>query len=108
MIPYFRSKKRRAQRAVLVEGTLERSFSHRHNIHRRDVEVWQRGDLGVARIHRSEVEIFLLEVLIADFNEAAKAQETNVEKSTFGVQTGVLGIWAYNEAKLSNAIALRT
>lgn len=38
----------------------------------------------------------------------AKSQNTSVEKSTFGVQTGVLGIWVYNEAKLSNTIALRT
>lgn len=38
----------------------------------------------------------------------AKSQNTSVEKSTFGIQTGVLGIWAYNEAKLSNTIALRT
>lgn len=38
----------------------------------------------------------------------AKCQNASVEKSTFGLQTGVLGIWAYNEAKLSNAIALRT
>ena len=38
----------------------------------------------------------------------AKSQDTSVEKSTFGLQTGVLGIWVYNEAKLSNAIALRT
>ena len=38
----------------------------------------------------------------------AKSQNTSVEKSTFGIQTGVLGIWAYNEARLSNSIALRT
>lgn len=38
----------------------------------------------------------------------AKSQSASVEKSTFGIQTGVLGIWAYNEAKLSNNIALRT
>lgn len=38
----------------------------------------------------------------------AKAQSTSVEKSTFGLQTGVLGIWAYNEVKLSNTLALRT
>lgn len=37
-----------------------------------------------------------------------KSQTASVEKSTFGIQTGVLGIWAYNEAKLSNKIALRT
>ena len=50
----------------------------------------------------------LLIILLFFSTLAAKAQETSVEKSTFGVQTGVLGIWAYNEAKLSNAIALRT
>lgn len=38
----------------------------------------------------------------------AKSQNTSVEKSMFGVQTGVLGLWAYNEVKLSNSIALRT
>ena len=38
----------------------------------------------------------------------AKSQNASVEKSTFGIQTGVLGIWAYNEVKLSNSIALRT
>ena len=38
----------------------------------------------------------------------AKSQNASVEKSTFGVQTGVLGLWAYNEVKLSNSIALRT
>ena len=50
----------------------------------------------------------LLIILLFFSTIVAKAQETSVEKSTFGVQTGVLGIWAYNEAKLSNAIALRT
>jgi hypothetical protein len=38
----------------------------------------------------------------------AKSQNASVEKSTFGLQTGVLGIWGYNESRLSNAIALRT
>ncbi|MEL6659764.1 MAG: hypothetical protein AAFP77_20200 [Bacteroidota bacterium] len=37
-----------------------------------------------------------------------KSQNTSVENSIFGVQTGVLGFWVYNEAKLSDAIALRT
>jgi hypothetical protein len=31
-----------------------------------------------------------------------------VEKSTSGIQTGFLGIWAHNEAKLSNQIVLRS
>ncbi len=38
----------------------------------------------------------------------ARSQNASVEKSTFGLQTGVLGLWAYNEAKLSSTIALRT
>ncbi|KIX20216.1 hypothetical protein SY27_13825 [Flavobacterium sp. 316] len=38
----------------------------------------------------------------------AKAQNSSVEKSTYGIQTGFLGIWAHNESKLSNSIALRT
>lgn len=38
----------------------------------------------------------------------AKSQTTSVEKSTFGVQTGFLGVWIHNESKLSNLIALRS
>ncbi len=50
----------------------------------------------------------LLTLTLCGLSLIAKSQNTSVEKSTFGVQTGVLGIWAYNEAKLSNTIALRT
>lgn len=38
----------------------------------------------------------------------AKSQTASVEKSTFGIQTGFLGIWAHNELKLSNPITLRS
>ncbi len=37
-----------------------------------------------------------------------KAQDASVEKSIFGVQTGFLGVWGYNESKLSNELSLRT
>jgi len=37
----------------------------------------------------------------------AKSQTASVEQSTYGIQTGVLGIWAHKESKLSNQIALR-
>jgi hypothetical protein len=37
----------------------------------------------------------------------AKSQTTSVEKSTNGIQIGVLGIWFHNETKLSQQIALR-
>ena len=36
------------------------------------------------------------------------AQNARVERSVFGIQTGFLGIWAHNESKLSNTIALRS
>jgi len=36
------------------------------------------------------------------------AQNISVEKSVFGIQTGLLGIWAHNESRLSNTIALRS
>jgi hypothetical protein len=35
------------------------------------------------------------------------AQNASVEKSTYGIQTGLLGIWAHREVKLTNQIALR-
>lgn len=38
----------------------------------------------------------------------ANAQEAGVEKSIFGIQTGVYGLWLHNEARLSDEIALRT
>ena len=38
----------------------------------------------------------------------AKAQNTSVEKSAPGIQTGFLGLWYYNEFKLSYSIALRS
>ncbi len=36
------------------------------------------------------------------------AQNTSVEKSIWGIQTGFLGIWINNELKLSESIALRS
>ncbi len=36
------------------------------------------------------------------------AQSASVEKSIYGIQTGILGIWAHNEHGLSKTIALRT
>lgn len=38
----------------------------------------------------------------------AHSQTASVEKSTYGIQTGLLGIWVHNEMKLTNQIALRT
>tara|TARA_B100001057_G_C22486133_1_gene808360 strand:+ start:266 stop:460 length:195 start_codon:yes stop_codon:yes gene_type:complete len=50
----------------------------------------------------------LLNLTFCGLTFMAKSQDASVEKSTFGMQTGVLGVWAYKETKLSNQIALRT
>lgn len=50
----------------------------------------------------------LLILTLSGLALCAKSQTTSVEKSAFGIQTGVLGIWVYNEAKLSDKLALRT
>ena len=36
------------------------------------------------------------------------AQNTSVEQSIFGIQTGLVGIWVHNESRLSDQIALRS
>ena len=50
----------------------------------------------------------LLSLIISLINTVGKAQTASVEKSTYGIQTGLLGIWVHNETKLTNQIALRT
>ncbi|TYB79867.1 hypothetical protein [Bizionia myxarmorum] len=52
--------------------------------------------------------ITLLSLLLICISYSAHAQTASVEKSVFGVQIGILGIWAHNEIKLSNSIALRS
>jgi hypothetical protein len=50
----------------------------------------------------------IFSVLIT-FSLVGYAQDTvSVESSVYGIQTGFLGIWAHNEARLSNSMALRT
>jgi len=49
-----------------------------------------------------------LTLIFCSLTLIAKSQNASVEKSTFGIQTGFLGIWANNESKLSNKIALRS
>ena len=56
---------------------------------------------------------FLLTSLFISSNaqenpETEKPQTASVEKSTFGIQTGLLGVWAHNELRLADEIALRT
>lgn len=51
---------------------------------------------------------FLLTLTTCLLYFTCHAQTASVEKSTYGLQTGILGIWIHNEAKLTNQIALRT
>ncbi len=53
---------------------------------------------------------FLLILTFCFTTFTVKSQNTNasVEQSIFGIQTGILGVWAHNESKLTNSIALRT
>lgn len=50
----------------------------------------------------------LVLIALLGLNITAKSQTTTVEKSTFGIQTGLLGLWIHNEARLSSQIALRS
>ena len=48
----------------------------------------------------------LINLLLISF--FTNAQGVSVDNSTYGIQTGLLGVWAHNESKLSNSIALRS
>ncbi|WP_435261107.1 hypothetical protein [Tenacibaculum sp. nBUS_03] len=53
-------------------------------------------------------KLLLLIVIALSVSSFAQEKEVSVEKSIFGVQAGLFGIWGYNEVKLSNTISLRT
>ncbi len=36
------------------------------------------------------------------------AQESALEQSIFGIETGILGLWAYNETRISDQVVLRS
>jgi len=50
----------------------------------------------------------LFSLIITLISILGHSQTASVEKSTYGIQTGLLGIWVHNEMKLTNQIALRT
>lgn len=50
----------------------------------------------------------LFTIILFGITLIAKSQTLSVEKSTYGIQTGFLGIWAHNLSKLTNKIALRS
>ncbi len=50
----------------------------------------------------------LLTLTFCGLTLIAKSQNASVEQSTYGIQTGFLGIWVHNESKLSTHFALRS
>ena len=50
----------------------------------------------------------VISLVLCSITLFTNAQNESVEKSIFGVQTGILGIWVHNEVRLSNRIALRS
>ncbi|WP_081212456.1 hypothetical protein [Salegentibacter sediminis] len=51
---------------------------------------------------------FLIAAIFCSLSIFVNAQNASVEESSFGIQTGLFGLWGHNETKLSNQIALRT
>ena len=47
-------------------------------------------------------------VMSSYFGYTQNTTDTSVEQSVFGIQVGLIGIWAHNELKLSNQLALRS
>lgn len=55
-----------------------------------------------------KILLFLLAILFTVSAFSQEEKSASVEKSIFGIQTGLLGIWVHNEARLSDQFALRT
>lgn len=47
-------------------------------------------------------------IIFFGFILPAHSQETSVETSIYGVQTGFLGLWVHHEGKMTQALAMRT
>lgn len=50
----------------------------------------------------------ILTIIFSCLIVTSKAQDISIEKYTFGTQIGIVGIWIYNEAKLTKSLALRS
>ncbi|WMI69056.1 hypothetical protein [Mangrovimonas sp. YM274] len=49
-----------------------------------------------------------LAAMLCGMSFMATAQNTSVEQSTYGIQIGLFGVWAHNEAKLTNSLVFRS
>lgn len=52
-------------------------------------------------------KIVFIILLISNFIHS-QSVDGNIEKSIFNIQTGILGVWVNNEAKIANSFALKT
>lgn len=52
--------------------------------------------------------LFLFICLIQSNTFSQEKEVASVEKSIFGIQTGLLGVWVHNEARLANQFVLRS
>lgn len=50
----------------------------------------------------------ILHLIFISLSIISRAQDASVEKSVFGVQTSLLGLYIHNEFKLTDALALRS
>lgn len=64
----------------------------------------------IIKMKKNVLTLFLcvFTLIVKSQSTLEKPENLSVEKSIFGIQTGFAGLWAYNELKLSNQIALRT
>jgi len=56
----------------------------------------------------SKVVFISFLVMNSYFGFSQNEKTVSVENSVFGIQTGLLGIWAHNELRISNQVALRS
>jgi hypothetical protein len=52
--------------------------------------------------------LFFATALAFGATSMATAQDASVEKSIYGLQTGILGIWAHNESRIADKFAIRS
>lgn len=60
------------------------------------------------KIRLSMKRLLILSALFCAFLKPVKSQDSGLEKSIFGIQTGFIGVDIYNEYKLSDRIVLRS
>lgn len=56
----------------------------------------------------TKVVFAYLLLMCSHFGFSQNTTDASVEKSVYGIQIGPIGVWAHNELKLSNQLALRS